>query len=39
MRKSNTTNTLIPIYDETKGLYEDNWYKDEFHYTRIRKIG
>lgn len=32
MRKSNSTNTLVLISNETKGLYEDKWYKDEFHY-------
>ncbi|MGL5712374.1 MAG: HNH endonuclease [Paraclostridium sp.] len=39
MRKSNTTNTLILISDETKGLYEDKWYGDEFHYTGMGKSG
>ena len=39
MRKSNSTNTLILISDETKGLYEDKWYTDEFHYTGMGKSG
>jgi 5-methylcytosine-specific restriction protein A len=39
MRKSNSTNTLVLISDETKGLYEDKWYKDEFHYTGMGKNG
>lgn len=25
------------ISNETKGLYEDKWYKDEFHFTRMGK--
>lgn len=39
MRKSNTTNTLVLISDETKALYEDKWYGDEFHYTGMGKSG
>ncbi|WP_373600708.1 HNH endonuclease [Paraclostridium bifermentans] len=39
MRKSNKTNTLILISDETKGLYEDKWYGSEFHYTGMGKSG
>lgn len=39
MRKSNKTNTLILISDETKGLYEDKWYGEEFHYTGMGKSG
>ncbi|CEN87035.1 HNH endonuclease [Paraclostridium sordellii] len=39
MRKSNKTNTLVLISDETKGLYEDKWYGDEFHYTGMGKKG
>lgn len=39
MRKSNTTNTLILISDDTKSLYEDKWYNDEFHYTGMGKSG
>ncbi|GAA0237186.1 HNH endonuclease [Metaclostridioides mangenotii] len=39
MRKSNSTNTLVLISDETKGLYEDKWYKNEFHYTGMGKNG
>ena len=39
MRKSNTTNTLVLISDETKALYEDKWYNDEFHSTGMGKSG
>lgn len=39
MRKSNKTNTLILISDDTKALYEDKWYDDEFHYTGMVKSG
>jgi len=39
MRKSNTTKTLILISDDTKPLYEDKWYGDEFHYTGMGKSG
>lgn len=39
MRKSNKTNTLILISDDTKALYEDKWYDDEFHYTGMGKSG
>ena len=39
MRKSNTYNCLVIISDHTKGLYEDRWYSDELHYTRMGKVG
>jgi len=37
VRKYNSTNTLVLISNETKGLYEDKWYKDEFHFTLMGK--
>jgi len=27
----------VLISNETKGLYEDKWYKDEFHFTLMGK--
>lgn len=39
MRKLNSTNTLVLISDETKGLYNDKWHEDEFHYTGMGKNG
>ena len=39
IRKSNSTNTLILISDETKGLYEDKWYGKELNYTGMGKSG
>lgn len=37
MKKSNTTNNLILISYDTKPLYVDKWYNDEFHYTGMGK--
>lgn len=39
MRKSNSINTLVLKSDVTKGLYDDKWYEDEFHYTGMGKNG
>lgn len=39
MRKSNTTNTLVIISDDTKGLYRDIWKNGVLHYTGMGKIG
>lgn len=39
MRKSNATNTLVIVSDNTKGLYEDRWEKDILHYTGMGKNG
>ncbi len=33
MRKSNKTNTLVLISDQTKPFYKDEWDGDIFHYT------
>ena len=33
MRRSHATNTLIIISDPTKGIYDDRWMGDVFHYT------
>ena len=33
MRKSNTTNTLVLVSDNTRGIYEDRWINDILHYT------
>ena len=39
MRKSIRTNTLVLISDYTKGLYQDKWIGDEFHYTGMGQRG
>lgn len=39
MRKSNTTNTLVIISDDTKSLYRDVWKNGVLHYTGMGKIG
>src|SRR5690554_5399864 len=39
MRPSKVTNSLIIIADHTKGLYEDKWFGDVFHYTGMGKKG
>jgi 5-methylcytosine-specific restriction protein A len=33
MRRSHATNSLVIISDPTKGIYEDRWLGDIFHYT------
>lgn len=37
MRKSNTTNTLVIVSDQTKKFYTDKWEKDILYYTGMGK--
>jgi hypothetical protein len=39
MRKSNKTNTLVIISDQTKPYYKDEWKGDIFHYTGMGITG
>ena len=39
MRKSNKTNTLVIISDQTKPYYKDEWKGDIFHYTGMGPSG
>jgi Restriction endonuclease len=39
MRRSKATNSLVIISDYTKGLYQDKWLGDVFHYTGMGKSG
>lgn len=39
MRKSNKTNTLVLISDQTKNFYKDEWKGDIFHYTGMGLSG
>lgn len=39
MRKSNKTNTLVIVSDETKGLYRDVWKNGVLHYTGMGRVG
>lgn len=39
IRKSNKTNTLVLISDNTKSLYEDRWINDTMHYTGMGREG
>lgn len=39
MRKSNKTNTLVLISDQTKDFYKDEWKGDIFHYTGMGLTG
>ena len=39
MRKSNKTNTLVIISDQTKPFYKDEWKGDIFHYTGMGITG
>lgn len=39
MRRSKTTNTLVLICDNTKGLYHDQWHNGQLLYTGMGKIG
>ena len=39
MRKSNKTNTLVLISDQTKPFYKDEWEGDIFYYTGMGIVG
>ncbi|MET0016468.1 HNH endonuclease [Oscillibacter sp.] len=39
MRRSHARGCLVIISDHTKGLYDDKWYGEEFHYTGMGKTG
>lgn len=39
MRRSKTTDTLVLISDNTKGLYHDKWKEGVLHYTGMGKTG
>lgn len=39
MRKSNTTNSLVLIFDHNKALYNDKWEENILHYTGMGRIG
>ena len=39
MRRSHATNSLVIISDHTKGIYEDRWIGDIFHYTGMGLSG
>lgn len=39
IRYSKSTNTLVLIFDHTKGVYSDRWVNGVLHYTGTGKIG